>query len=79
MDEQRTLESFGYKQELHRSVATVDLVRAGVGIGTCVNGLHVAESDGPFGVVVWGTDAYASYAYPAGGNARQLVMLPPLI
>lgn len=60
-------------------VATVDLVRSGVGIGTCVNGLHVAESAAPFGVVVWGTDAYASYAYPAGGNARQLVMLPPLI
>jgi hypothetical protein len=25
-DGQRALESFGYKQELHRSVATVDLV-----------------------------------------------------
>lgn len=60
-------------------VATVDLVRAGVGIGTCVNGLHVAESAAPFGIVVWGTDAYASYAYPAGGNARQLAVLPPLI
>ena len=60
-------------------VATVDLVRAGAGIGTCVNGHHIASSDAPFGVVVWGTDAYASYAYPAGGNARQLVMLPPLI
>jgi amino acid transporter len=30
MDEQRTLESFGYKQELHRSVATVDLVVYGL-------------------------------------------------
>jgi hypothetical protein len=60
-------------------VTTVDLVRAGVGVGTCVNGHHVASSAAPFGVVVWGTDAYASYAYPAGGNARQLVMLPPLI
>jgi hypothetical protein len=60
-------------------VTTVDLVRAGVGVGTCVNGHHVAESAAPFGVVVWGTDAYASYAYPAGGNARQLAMLPPLI
>ncbi len=58
---------------------TVDLVRAGVGIGSCVNGLHIAESDAPFGVVVWGTDAYASYAYPAGGNARQLGEIPPLI
>jgi hypothetical protein len=30
MDDQRTLESFGYKQELHRSVATVDLVIYGL-------------------------------------------------
>ncbi len=60
-------------------VTTVDLVRAGVGVGTCANGHHAASSTAPFGVVVWGTDAYASYAYPAGGNARQLVMLPPLI
>ncbi|MBN8615445.1 MAG: IgGFc-binding protein [Deltaproteobacteria bacterium] len=57
---------------------TVDLVRAGAGVGSCVNGIHTAESDAPFGVVVWGTDAYASYAYPAGGNARQLAEIPPL-
>ena len=30
MDGQRSLESFGYKQELHRSVATVDLVIYGL-------------------------------------------------
>lgn len=60
-------------------VANVDLVRANVGVGTCTNGHHVASSTAPFGIVVWGTDAYASYAYPAGGNAQQLVMLPPLI
>lgn len=60
-------------------VTSVDLVRGGVGVGTCANGHHVASSDAPFGIVVWGTDAYASYAYPAGGNAQQLVMLPPLI
>ena len=30
MDGQRTLESFGYKQELHRSVATVDLLVYGL-------------------------------------------------
>jgi amino acid transporter len=30
MDDQRSLESFGYKQELHRSVATVDLVIYGL-------------------------------------------------
>ncbi len=48
--------------------AQVDLVRGGVGIGTCTNGPHEAHSDGQFGVMVWGTDAFASYAYPAGGN-----------
>ena len=60
-------------------VTTVDLVRANVGVGTCTNGRHVASSTAPFGVVVWGTDAYASYAYPAGGNAQVLADLPPLI
>ncbi len=50
----------------------VDLVRAGVGVGTCTNGRHLATSAGPFGVVVWGEDSYSSYAYPAGGNAAQL-------
>jgi hypothetical protein len=60
-------------------VTTVDLVRAGVGVGSCTNGHHVASSTAPFGVVVWGTDAYASYAYPAGGNARQLAMIAPPI
>lgn len=60
-------------------VATVDLVRTGVGVGACTNGRHVASSSAPFGVVVWGTDAYASYAYPAGGNAQVLADLPPLL
>lgn len=60
-------------------VTTVDLVRGGVGVGSCTNGHHVASSTAPFGITVWGTDAYASYAYPAGGNVQQLSMLPPLI
>ena len=53
-------------------VATVDLIRANVPVGGCLNGRHTAHSDGPFGVVVWGLDSYSSYAYPAGGNAAQL-------
>lgn len=53
-------------------VATVDLVRADVGVKTCVNGRHVASSDGPFGLVVWGLDSYSSYVYPGGGNAATL-------
>ncbi|MBI2395296.1 MAG: IgGFc-binding protein [Deltaproteobacteria bacterium] len=53
-------------------VTTVDLVRAGVSVGSCTNGRHVAESAGPFGIVVWGLDTYSSYGYPAGGNAAAL-------
>jgi len=53
-------------------VTTVDLIRAGVGVSTCTNGRHVAESEGPFGIVVWGLDTYSSYGYPAGGNAATL-------
>ncbi len=58
--------------------ATVDLVRAGIGAGSCTNGRQAASSDNPFGVVVWGMDSYSSYAYPAGGNAETLADLPPL-
>jgi hypothetical protein len=53
-------------------VATVDLVRADIGVNGCTNGHHIAESEGPFGLVVWGLDSYSSYAYPAGGSAAAL-------
>jgi IgGFc binding protein len=58
----------------------VDLMRGGVGTGSCVNGRHLAESDAPFGMTVWGLDCYSSYAYPAGGNAAVLtnVTVPPV-
>jgi len=46
----------------------VDLVRGKVGVGSCKNGPQVASSDGQFGLMVWGTDTYSSYAYPGGGN-----------
>ncbi|GAC1583121.1 MAG: hypothetical protein NVS3B20_13530 [Polyangiales bacterium] len=61
-------------------VATVDLVRSAKGVGSCTNGLHVASSDGAFGLTVWGLDSYASYAYPAGGNVESInsVVVPPL-
>lgn len=51
---------------------TVDLVRADIGNMGCKNGHHLAESKGPFGMVVWGLDSYSSYAYPAGGSAVAL-------
>jgi hypothetical protein len=53
-------------------VTTADLVRADIGVNGCTNGHHIAESEGPFGLVVWGLDSFSSYAYPAGGSARAL-------
>jgi hypothetical protein len=53
-------------------VTNVDLVRAGVPVGSCQNGRQTAKSAAPFGLVVWGEDSYSSYAYPAGGNAAKL-------
>jgi IgGFc binding protein len=60
-------------------VATVDLVRDGNSVGNCKNGSQTAESDGPFGIMVWGLDVAASYAYPAGGNVAAInaVVVPP--
>jgi len=52
--------------------AAVDLIRATVPNGACKNGGHVATSDAPFGLTVWGVDEFASYAYPAGGNAATI-------
>ena len=47
-------------------------MRGNVGVGTCKNGPHSAESNAPFGLVVWGTDATASYDYPGGGNVGSI-------
>lgn len=59
-------------QDGNFEVATADLVRADIGVNGCENGHHIAESEGPFGLVVWGLDSYSSYAYPAGGSALVL-------
>lgn len=58
--------------------AHVDLERGGVPVGNCGTSRHLAESDGPFGIVVWGTDLYASYGYPAGSDISKInkVKLP---
>jgi hypothetical protein len=56
--------------------ATVDLLRAGRSASGCSNGRHTAQSDAPFGITVWGMDSYASYGYPAGGNASVLASVP---
>lgn len=50
----------------------VDLVRGKVGVGSCKNGPQVASSEGQFGLMVWGTDTYSSYAYPGGGNVGSI-------
>ena len=57
----------------------VDLVRGGTANGQCNNGPHVASSNGPFGIMVWGLDYFSSYAYPAGGNVAPInsVIVPP--
>ena len=48
----------------------VDLSRGGT--SGCPNGGHTAKSDGRFGLVVWGLDNWASYAYPAGGSVMPI-------
>jgi hypothetical protein len=53
-------------------VAYLDLYRSGAGVGGCGVSWHQAASAAPFGVVVWGTDSYASYAYSAGGGLAPL-------
>jgi IgGFc binding protein len=60
----------------------VDLVTGNFApVGTCNNGLHVATSPQPFGLVVWGWGSAAStsffsqavsYAYPAGASVKQI-------
>jgi hypothetical protein len=61
-------------------VAHVDLVRGATPIAQCTGSRQEATSKGQFGVVVWGTDWYASYGYPAGGNVGAInnVTVPPV-
>ncbi|MEQ9322501.1 MAG: IgGFc-binding protein [Polyangiaceae bacterium] len=54
-------------------VAHVDLVRALTGATpACETARHLAHSTSSFGAVVWGTDMFASYGYPAGGNVAAI-------
>jgi hypothetical protein len=62
--------------------ARVDLVTGNFqSVGGCNNGLHVASSSQPFGLVVWGWGSSAtglfstqavSYAYPAGASIKKI-------
>jgi hypothetical protein len=60
-------------------ITNIDLVRSQIANGSCNNGPHTATSTGPFGLMVWGEDEAASYAYPAGGNVAPIntVVIPP--
>jgi IgGFc binding protein len=60
-------------------IAKVDLIRLGQPNMGCTNGPHVADSQGQFGLMVWGLDNYSSYAYPAGGSVATLttIVVPP--
>ena len=62
-------------------VAHVDLLRLGTPVKACATPRHVARSEGPFGVTVWGTDCSASYGYPAGGDfgpVNEVTVPPPI-
>lgn len=61
-------------------VAHVELFRGFDGEhDACETSQHSARSAGDFGVMVWGTDRWSSYAYPAGGGFAALndVQLDP--
>jgi hypothetical protein len=53
-------------------VAHVDLVRREAPVASCGGSRVQASSEGLFGVTVWGTDLWASYAYPAGGDVAKI-------
>jgi hypothetical protein len=61
--------------------ARVDLLDSGVPNGSCNNGVHLAKSEAPFGLTVWGWDNSVSYAYPAGMGVKPInnVVVPPVI
>lgn len=60
------------KQEYTRLWLTKNGDPQQVGNGTCGTGRHEIGSSGPFAVTVWGTDQFASYAYPGGAALRTL-------
>ncbi|OJY18203.1 MAG: hypothetical protein BGO98_31035 [Myxococcales bacterium 68-20] len=56
--------------------AQVTLTRSGdaqrYDAGTCTDGAHRIQSEGPFTITVWGVSGYASYAYPGGTGLRPI-------
>lgn len=43
----------------------------------CTNGMRRASSAEPFGLTVWGTDFFVSYAYPAGMGVNRINTVDP--
>ena len=66
------------KYEFVRVRLTEMSVGQKVGAGTCGAGRRELQSRGPFGVTVWGTDSWASYAYPGGSAIRTLNDVDPI-
>jgi hypothetical protein len=61
-------------------IARIMIVQNFQPVGTCKNGVQVAESEVPFGLTVWGYDQYASYGYPGGMSVEPIntVVVPPV-
>jgi IgGFc binding protein len=57
----------------------VAITRVAKPVGKCNAGPHSMDSEGPFGVTVWGTDSAASYAYPGGAAIRTLTDVKTLL
>ncbi|MEM6996619.1 MAG: IgGFc-binding protein [Myxococcota bacterium] len=53
-------------------VAHVELFHGTEGPPACRTSQHTAWSTEPFGLAVWGVDAFASYAYPGGAMLRDI-------
>ncbi len=67
------------KHEYTRMRLTKNFEPQTVGTGKCGAGRHVLESRGPTAVTVWGTDNWASYAYPGGAASRSLNQIDPVV
>jgi hypothetical protein len=61
-------------------MARVTISLDGEPVDGCSNGRHEAVSTQPFGLTVWGTDFFSSYAYPAGGNVSSInqIVIDPI-
>jgi hypothetical protein len=71
MDIQLTLDDTKLTQK-PTSVGTIGGTAYGLLHMTLTDGKHRASADQPFGVLVYGVDAYVSYGYPAGLDLKRI-------